>query len=111
MNVFSAGDGNSLLNDSVEKKTRKKPSYLYEEVPFVSIEAFNGLANLAYSSEFYGQTKDAIRRFEDLHNISLMAWTKPKYLPPKRRYEIRMTMKIIRMELSRLRQKLTVVPS
>ena len=107
MNVFSAGDGNSLLNYTVKKKARNKPK-MYQEIPACSIAAFTAIADSAYREEKIGNIPEAIRRFKDLHNISLLSWTKPMYLSPEQRYEIRMTMKIIRMELKRLREKMTV---
>lgn len=84
---------------------------MYKEIPACSIAAFTAIADSAYREEKIGNIPEAIRCFQDLHNISLLSWTKPIYLPPKALYELRMTMKIIRLELSRLRQKLTVDPS
>jgi hypothetical protein len=107
MNIFSAGDGNSLINTPA-KKVR---SYQYKEVPVVSIAAFTSIANGAYRAEKFEYFSEAIRMFKDLHNYSLMSWVKPGVLPPKQRYEIRMTMKIIRMELESLRQKSLKTPS
>lgn len=84
---------------------------MYKEIPACSIAAFTSIADSAYREEKIGNIPEAIRCFEELHNISLLSWTKPIYLPPKALYELRMTMKIIRLELSRLREKLTVDPS
>lgn len=84
---------------------------MYTKVPTCSIAAFTSIADSAYLSEMCGDINQAIVRFKDLHNISLLSWTKPIYLPPKALYELRMTMKIIRLELKRLREKLTVGPS
>ncbi len=84
---------------------------LYREIPACSIAAFTSIADSAYEEEKIGNIPEAVRRFKDLHNIVLLSWTRPIYLPPKALYETRMTMKIIRMELSRLRQKMTVDPS
>ena len=85
--------------------------YIYAEVPKYSIDAFDTLAQAAYDDEEAEQIPAAIERFKHLHNQTLLSWTKPKYLSPEQRYEIRMTMKIIRMELKRLREKMTVDPS
>lgn len=82
----------------------------YDSIPTHSLNAFKILADLAYENEEEEKIALAIAGFKDLHDNVLMHWcrvlTNETVL-----YELRMTMKIIRMELSRLREKLTVAPS
>lgn len=81
----------------------------YEKIPDISLSAFDCIANYAYNKAKLGYYDIAIEELSNLH-WTLLQWCK-HLAHPEEVWILRMTMKIIRMELAELRQKLTVDPS